>query len=206
MGCIAAILVFVGVWWVGIVMGAGAGKLSSAEGVLFLFWYMIPVIPGVAAYAVYSAIEKARADATSAASAEKARQAQEQASRIQAERQRRIDALCASGELIPCPTEARVTCANGHHYKYKEFVIEDKHVNTEYLPMSDAVWGQKGEYLGTRRWEQQYVYTDVSRRFGCPLCKTALATFDDERLRPYRECSKCHYWYHMRRDSCPLCD
>jgi rubrerythrin len=140
--------------------------------------------------------QRTKSQAEAAASAEEARARE---ARLQA----KLQPLLAAGELIPAPKDDVIVCSNGHRYKYRDFQIESRYTETEYQTDWEAVRSRDGTHLGERRVERPYVYTGYDSRFGCPLCKSTLAHFQEERLNSYRACRKCGYWY--RASECPLC-
>lgn len=115
---------------------------------------------------------------------------------------RRTDQLVASGDMIRYPGDEMVTCSNGHHYKYSDFRIESRTAETEWVYDSESEYDKYGNYVGYRDESHPVTTTRVDSSVGCPLCKTTVFTFDNERVRKFHEGS-CGHWY--KGAACHLC-
>jgi len=117
-------------------------------------------------------------------------------------RQLAIEAIVASAQVMAKPESAMVKCSNGHRYMLKDFVIETSYVETDYEQHGETVYTERGSYY--KSWEVPYVYSNVHSRFGCPLCKSTLAEFEDPKLSGVRRCGRCGWWSQHPR-ACPVC-
>lgn len=149
--------------------------------------------------------EESQERAAAAKAEAEARRAKEEAERKaqETEKKRRIEQLLASEQMIQRPNAEMVTCSNDHHYRYSDFRIESQRVETEWVYDVETVQNRRGDVVGYHEVNQPTSVTKTDSTVGCPLCRSTVFTFDNERIRPYTACGTCGYWH--KGGSCPLC-